>query len=170
MSSKVALPGVAPPEALPMVWGRMVTPREKLAVSLARLGKLEEGGVRVIRSADLTRVHRERLPMDGCLRKVMTGWLISTGPGAEASDTTPCCSRDRPVCTEAYIRRDRPSRGAYRRLPSGYVGTLPEACPRGLPTGSGYAARPGRLPAVRRGYLPKRCLLLAVNRWLSRHP
>ena len=39
----------------------MVTPSEKLAASLAQLQKLQGRGRRVFRSAELTRVHRERL-------------------------------------------------------------------------------------------------------------
>ncbi len=66
----------------------MVTPNEKLAASLAQLEKLQKGGGRVFRSAELTRVHRERLLKNGFLREVMKGWLISSNPDAEPGDTT----------------------------------------------------------------------------------
>ncbi|MDT8322370.1 MAG: Fic family protein [Xanthomonadales bacterium] len=67
----------------------MVTPNEKLAASLAQLEKLQQGGRRVFRSVELTRVHRERLVNNGFLREVMKGWLISSGPDADPGDTTP---------------------------------------------------------------------------------
>ena len=67
----------------------MATPNEKLAASLTQLEKLQQDGRRVIRSGELTRVHRERLLKNGFLREVMKGWLISTGPNVEPGDTTP---------------------------------------------------------------------------------
>lgn len=67
----------------------MVTPNEKLAVSLAQLGRLQKGGRRVFRSRELTRVHRERLLRNGFLREVMKGWLISSSPDVAPGDTTP---------------------------------------------------------------------------------
>ncbi len=39
----------------------MATPQEKLAESLETLSKLQERGVVAIRTADLSRSHRERL-------------------------------------------------------------------------------------------------------------
>ena len=67
----------------------MATPNEKLASSLAKLKKLQKDGRRVFRSSSLTRVHRERLVKNGFLREVMKGWLISSSPAADSSDTTP---------------------------------------------------------------------------------
>ena len=67
----------------------MVTPNEKLAASLAELGKLQKPGRRVFRSGELTRVHRERLVRNGFLSPVMKGWLISSSPDADPGDTTP---------------------------------------------------------------------------------
>ena len=67
----------------------MVTPSEKLASSLAQLEKLQKRGRRVFRSAELTRVHRERLVNNGFLREVMKGWLISSSPDADPGNTTP---------------------------------------------------------------------------------
>jgi len=69
--------------------GKMATPNEKLAASLAQLEKLQKGGRRVFRSAELTRVHRERLLQNGFLCEVMKGWLISSSPGTDPGDTTP---------------------------------------------------------------------------------
>ena len=43
----------------------------------------------MFRSAELSRVHRERLVTNGFLQEVMKGWLISASPSARASDSTP---------------------------------------------------------------------------------
>ena len=67
----------------------MAAPKEKLAESLDVLKGLQEGGRRVFRSDDLTRVHRERLVENGFLLDVMKGWLISSSPGAREGDSTP---------------------------------------------------------------------------------
>jgi Fic/DOC family len=67
----------------------MPAPHGKLADSLAVLGELQKEGRRVFRSAEIGRVHRERLIQNGFLRKVIKGWLISTGPHSNDGDTTP---------------------------------------------------------------------------------
>jgi hypothetical protein len=67
----------------------MATPNEKLADSLAKLKMLQEGGRRVFRSNELSRVHRERLVANGFMQEVIKGWLISAGPNARAGDSTP---------------------------------------------------------------------------------
>ena len=67
----------------------MATPHEKLAESLGVLKALQEGGRRVFKSDELSRVHRERLVGNGFLQDVMKGWLISSGPSARPGDSTP---------------------------------------------------------------------------------
>jgi len=67
----------------------MATPNEKLAESLDVLKALQEGGRRVFKSDDFSRVHRERLVANGFLQEVMKGWLISSSPSVRAGDTTP---------------------------------------------------------------------------------
>jgi fido (protein-threonine AMPylation protein) len=67
----------------------MPAPNEKLAESLDVLKALQEGGRRVFRSDNLSRVHRERLVENGFLQEVMKGWLISSSPGAREGDSTP---------------------------------------------------------------------------------
>lgn len=67
----------------------MATPNEKLADSLNVLKELQKGGRRVLRSDDLTRVHRERLIKNGFLQEAMKGWLVSASPQARKSDSTP---------------------------------------------------------------------------------
>jgi fido (protein-threonine AMPylation protein) len=67
----------------------MAKPHEKLAQSMAILKKLQEGGRRIFKSDELSRVHRERLLQNGFLREVIRGWVMSTGPQAQQQDTTP---------------------------------------------------------------------------------
>jgi fido (protein-threonine AMPylation protein) len=67
----------------------MAAPNEKLAESLDVLKALQEGGRRVFRSDELTRVHRERLLENGFLQDVMKGWVISSSPSAREGDSTP---------------------------------------------------------------------------------
>jgi len=67
----------------------MAAPNEKLAESLDVLKALQQGGRRVFRSDDLSRIHRERLVANGFLQEVMKGWLISSSPSARAGDSTP---------------------------------------------------------------------------------
>src|SRR5215510_8698876 len=66
----------------------MPAPNEKLAESLDVLKELQ-GGRRVFRSNDFSRVHRERLVENGFLQQVIKGWLISASPDAHAGDSTP---------------------------------------------------------------------------------
>src|ERR1039457_3477791 len=68
---------------------KVATPNEKLAVSLAALRNLQQGGRRVFQSQELSRIHRERLLQNGFLQEVMKGWLISPGPGNPDGDSTP---------------------------------------------------------------------------------
>ena len=67
----------------------MSAPNERLAASLDRLRRLQRDGRRVFRSAELTRVHRERLTRNGFLREIIKGWLMSASPGSDPGDTTP---------------------------------------------------------------------------------
>lgn len=67
----------------------MATPREKLARSLESLRELQEGGRRVFRSDELSRVDRERLLEHGFVRPIMKGWIMSSSPDTLPGDTTP---------------------------------------------------------------------------------
>ena len=67
----------------------MAAPNEKLAESLDVLKALQEGGRRVFRSDDFSRVHRERLVESGFLLNVLKGWLISSSTGTSEGDSTP---------------------------------------------------------------------------------
>lgn len=66
----------------------MATPSEKFAQSLEALHALQDRGIVAIRSADLTRTHRERLLRGGFLQKVMKGWYIPTRPDEMAGEST----------------------------------------------------------------------------------
>ena len=58
----------------------MATPNEKLAASLEELKTLQYKGLRVIRSAALSRTHRERLSRAGYLQEVIKGWYLPARP------------------------------------------------------------------------------------------
>jgi len=58
----------------------MAIPHEKLAESLEVLRALQERGVVAVRSADLTRTHRERLVKNCFLQEVIKGWYIPVRP------------------------------------------------------------------------------------------
>jgi len=58
----------------------MVSPHTKLAESLEILRVLQNRDIVAVRSADLTRTHRERLIKNGFLQEVMKGWYISVQP------------------------------------------------------------------------------------------
>ena len=66
----------------------MTRPQEKLADSLEALKELQERGVVAIRSADLSRTHRERLLRNGFLTGVMKGWYIPARPDGAAGEST----------------------------------------------------------------------------------
>ncbi len=60
----------------------------KLADSLEALKKLQDRGLVAIRSADLTRIHRERLLRNGFLQEVMKGWYIAAQPDGGGGEST----------------------------------------------------------------------------------
>lgn len=66
----------------------MATPQEKLAESLEVLKELQDSGVVAIRSADLSRVQRERLSKAGFLKEVMKGWYIPARPDESEGEST----------------------------------------------------------------------------------
>jgi hypothetical protein len=66
----------------------MARPQGKLADSLEALKELQVRGLVAIRSADLTRIHRERLLRNGFLREVMKGWYIPARPDGDSGEST----------------------------------------------------------------------------------
>ncbi|MCH7559603.1 MAG: cell filamentation protein Fic, partial [Planctomycetes bacterium] len=66
----------------------MAIPSEKLAESLDVLHKLQQQGNVVLRSADLSRTHRERLTKNGFLKEVMKGWYICSRPDENTGEST----------------------------------------------------------------------------------
>jgi len=66
----------------------MATPSKKLAQSLEVLKDLQDKDKGAIRSADLSRVHRERLVKNGFLQEVMKGWYVPSKPDESAGEST----------------------------------------------------------------------------------
>jgi len=66
----------------------MATPSEKLAESLEALKELQDMGVVAVRSADLSRTHRERLLKNGFLQEVMKGWYVPSDPEQRKGEST----------------------------------------------------------------------------------
>ena len=66
----------------------MASPHEKLTESLEALRALQKRGVVAVRSADLTRTHRERLVKNGFLQEVMKGWYIPARQDEAAGEST----------------------------------------------------------------------------------
>lgn len=98
----------------------MTQPSEKLAESLERLHALQKRGALAIRSADLTRIHRERLLQNGFLQEVIKGWYIPTHPDETVGESTTwyasfwqfCAAylqhlKDKDWCLSPYVMRIR---------------------------------------------------------------
>lgn len=66
----------------------MATPSEKLAQSLVVLRALQARDLSAVRSADLSRTHRERLVANGFLQEVLKGWYITSRPDVPAGEST----------------------------------------------------------------------------------
>lgn len=66
----------------------MATPTEKLAHALEALHQLQKSGSVAIRSADLTRTHRERLVQNGFLEEVIKGWYVPARPDETRGEST----------------------------------------------------------------------------------
>jgi hypothetical protein len=62
----------------------MAKPNELLGASLAELRGVTQNGTRsVVKSEELSRVHRERLQDNGFLEEIMKGWLaVNSRPSA----------------------------------------------------------------------------------------
>lgn len=66
----------------------MATPSEKLADALEALRDLQTKGSVAIRSADLSRTHRERLVQNGFLEEVIKGWYVPARPDETRGEST----------------------------------------------------------------------------------
>ena len=66
----------------------MAAAHEKLAASLEALEELQNRGLVAIRSADLSRTHRERLSKAGFLKDVIKGWYIPSRPDETVGEST----------------------------------------------------------------------------------
>lgn len=81
----------------------MTKPSEKLAESLEALHELQVRGIVAIRSADLSRTHRERLLRNGFLQEVIKGWYVPTRPDETAGESTAWYAAFWPFCA-AYLQ------------------------------------------------------------------
>jgi hypothetical protein len=66
----------------------MASPSEKLAQSLELLKALQDKGITAIKSAMLSRTHKERLLKNGFIKEVTKGWYISTPSDEQPGDST----------------------------------------------------------------------------------
>ena len=66
----------------------MASPSEKLAESLEALKELQDRDIIAVRSADLSRTHRERLLKNGFLQEVMKGWYVQSDPEEQKGEST----------------------------------------------------------------------------------
>ena len=66
----------------------MANPSEKLAESLEALRELQDRDIVAVRSADLSRTHRERLLKNGFLQEVMKGWYVPSDPEEQRGEST----------------------------------------------------------------------------------
>lgn len=66
----------------------MATPSGKLADALEALHEPQKSKVVAIRSADLSRAHRQRLLQNGFLEQVIKGWYVSTRPDGSRGEST----------------------------------------------------------------------------------
>src|SRR5688572_32355252 len=70
----------------------MATPAEKIAASVEVLQQLQRDGRRILKSAELSRVHRERLLKHGILQQVIKGWLMPTESTAASAPLWEFCA------------------------------------------------------------------------------
>ena len=66
----------------------MSTQTEKLASSLDALKVIQDSGSIAIKTADLSRSHRERLLKNGFIQEVMKGWYIPTSPSEPIGESS----------------------------------------------------------------------------------
>lgn len=80
----------------------MATPSDKLADALRALQELQTNEISAIRSATLSRTHRERLVQNGFLEEVLKGWYVPTRPDETLGDSTAWYAAFWPFCA-AYL-------------------------------------------------------------------
>ncbi len=81
----------------------MAKPQDKLADSLQALKALQKQGMVAVRSAELSRTHRERLVKAGFLHEVMKGWYIPSRPDEAKGESTAWYASFWAFCA-AYLR------------------------------------------------------------------
>jgi hypothetical protein len=80
----------------------MAKPQDKLADSLQVLEALQKQGMVAVRSAELSRTHRERLVKAGFLQEVMKGWYFPSRPDEARGESTAWYASFWAFCT-AYL-------------------------------------------------------------------
>lgn len=83
----------------------MANPGEKLAESLEVLKKLQGSGIVAIKTADLSRVHRERLLKNNFIREVLKGWYLSVPADEQTGDSTSWYAAYWPFCAGYLMDR-----------------------------------------------------------------
>lgn len=81
----------------------MASPGKKIAESLEVLKKLQDIGKVAIKTADLSRVHRERLVKNNFLKEVVKGWYLLIPPDESEGDSTSWYASYWPFCAE-YLK------------------------------------------------------------------
>lgn len=83
----------------------MPSPQERLADALKALHTLQHDGKVAIKSADLSRTHRERLLKSGFLKEVIKGWYVAARPDEAAGDSTAWYASFWDFCTQYLDER-----------------------------------------------------------------
>ena len=87
----------------------MAKPNELLATSLAELRGVTQNGTRsVVKSEELSRVHRERLQDNGFLEEIMKGWLAVNSRPSANNRIDAARDRSRPLGGDVQRRPSRP--------------------------------------------------------------
>ena len=109
----------------------MAPPAEKLPASLEALETLQEQGRIAIRSADLTRTHRERLTEAGFLKEVIKGGISPPGrmkrPGRAPLGTRPFGAFTHSISPNALVKNGA-CRGNYHFLFTPATGPSHASC------------------------------------------
>ena len=66
----------------------MATPNENLAESLKVLNRLQKKNGLIIKTKELSRVHRQRLSINGYIREIINGWYIISNPAELKGEST----------------------------------------------------------------------------------
>src|SRR5687768_4778402 len=163
----------------------MATPAEKIAASVEVLQQLQQDGRRILKSGELSRVHRERLLKHGVLQPVIKGWLMAAGSATGPAPLWEFCAA---YCSDRFGTdwHLSPEQSLLRFAdPASAPGRLVVYTPHGtnntleLPFGTSiydlkYAAMPGPGELVEQMGLrlltPAAALVRVPESFFARHP